>query len=207
MERIYQCKNIYFERKIDKVSKVRLIDCCLETPQYGSPSAACTYSKTKSRYIRITDIDDYGNLLDDEIVSPRNTNMDSFILKKNDFLIARTGNTVGKSYLHTIEGGLYSYAGYLIRFRTNSEILLPEYLMAFTKTSLFEEFKKKTIKIGAQPNINAEQYANMEIPILPIKEQVVLISQLEKYNFIYKKVLSQISFSQQLKQELINKIF
>ena len=207
LERIYQCKNIYFERKIDKVSKVRLIDCCLETPQYGSPSAACTYSKTKSRYIRITDIDDYGNLLDDEIVSPRNTNMDSFILKKNDFLIARTGNTVGKSYLHTIEGGLYSYAGYLIRFRTNSEILLPEYLMAFTKTSLFEEFKKKTIKIGAQPNINAEQYANMEIPILPIKEQVVLISQLEKYNFIYKKVLSQISFSQQLKQELINKIF
>jgi hypothetical protein len=186
-------------------NKKKLIECCTVRPQYGSPSASSPYIEEKSRYVRITDIDDYGNLLTEEIVSPLNFS-DLFLLKENDFLIARTGNTVGKSYLHKEKNGLFSFAGYLIRFRTDESILLPDYLMAFTKTFLFEDFKRKTIKVGAQPNINAEQYSMMEIPILPINKQYNLIQQSEKYNANYKSIVSQVFISKQLKQELINKI-
>lgn len=206
LEKITICKNIYFERNINGANKKKLIECCTVPPQYGSPSASSPYIEEKSRYVRITDIDDYGNLLTEEIVSPLNFS-DLFLLKENDFLIARTGNTVGKSYLHKEKNGLFSFAGYLIRFRTDESILLPDYLMAFTKTFLFEDFKRKTIKVGAQPNINAEQYSMMEIPILPINKQYNLIQQIEKYNANYKSIVSQMLMSKQLKQELINKIF
>ena len=205
-EKITVCKNNYFEREIIGAKKLRLIDCCKEPPQYGSPSAAIPYNKEKSRYIRITDIDDFGNLINEDIVSP-SVFSDTFLLKENDFLIARTGNTVGKTYLHQIKDGLYTFAGYLIRFRTDDNILLPEYLMAFSKTSLFEEFKRKTIKVGAQPNINAEQYSNMEIPVLQIEKQRKIKQNIDKYDSVYRRVLSQIAFSQQIKQELINKVF
>lgn len=206
LENITICKNICFERNINGANKKKLIECCTVPPQYGSPSASSPYIEEKSRYVRITDIDDYGNLLTEEIVSPLNFS-DLFLLKENDFLIARTGNTVGKSYLHKEKNGLFSFAGYLIRFRTDESILLPDYLMAFTKTFLFEDFKRKTIKVGAQPNINAEQYSMMEIPILPINKQYNLIQQIEKYNANYKSIVSQVLVSKQLKQELINKIF
>ena len=206
LENITICKNICFERNINGTNKKKLIECCTVPPQYGSPSASSPYIEEKSRYVRITDIDDYGNLLTEEIVSPLNFS-DLFLLKENDFLIARTGNTVGKSYLHKEKNGLFSFAGYLIRFRTDESILLPDYLMAFTKTFLFEDFKRKTVKVGAQPNINAEQYSMMEIPILPINKQYNLIQQIEKYNANYKSIVSQMLMSKQLKQELINKIF
>ena len=206
LEKITVCKNNYFEREIIDAKKLRLIDCCKELPQYGSPSAAIPYIKEKSRYVRITDIDDFGNLINDDIVSP-SVFSDTFLLKENDFLIARTGNTVGKTYLHQIKDGLYTFAGYLIRFRTDDSILLPDYLMAFSKTSLFEEFKRKTIKVGAQPNINAEQYSNMEIPVLPIERQRKIKQNIDNYDSAYKRVLSQIALSQQIKQELINKVF
>lgn len=206
MEKITVCKNNFFEREIIGAKKLRLIDCCKEPPQYGSPSAAIPYTKEKSRYIRITDIDDFGNLINEDIVSP-SAFSDTFLLKENDFLIARTGNTVGKTYLHQIKDGLYTFAGYLIRFRTDDSILLPEYLMAFSKTSLFEEFKRKTIKVGAQPNINAEQYSNMEIPVLQIEKQRKIKQNIDKFDSVYRSVLSQIALSQQIKQELINKIY
>lgn len=206
LKNITICKNICFERNLNGANKKKLIECCTVPPQYGSSSASSPYIEEKSRYVRITDIDDYGNLLTEEIVSPLNFS-DLFLLKENDFLIARTGNTVGKSYLHKEKNGLFSFAGYLIRFRTDESILLPDYLMAFTKTFLFEDFKRKTIKVGAQPNINAEQYSMMEIPILPINKQYNLIQQIEKYNANYKSIVSQMLMSKQLKQELINKIF
>lgn len=205
-EKITICKNNYFEREIIGAKKLRLIDCCKESPQYGSPSAAIPYIKEKSRYVRITDIDDFGNLINDDIVSPA-VFSDTFLLKENDFLIARTGNTVGKTYLHQTKDGLYTFAGYLIRFRTDDSILLPEYLMAFSKTSLFEKFKRKTIKVGAQPNINAEQYSNMEIPVLQIEKQRKIKQNIDKYDSVYRRVASQIALSQQIKQELINKVF
>ena len=206
LENITICKYIYFEREIYGANIKKLIECCIEPPQYGSPSASSPYIEEKSRYVRITDIDDFGNLLTEEIVSPLNFS-DSFLLKENDFLIARTGNTVGKSYLHKEKNGLFTFAGYLIRFRTDESILLPDYLMAFTKTFLFEDFKRKTIKVGAQPNINAEQYSMMKIPILPISKQYNLIQQIEKYNAIYKSIVSQVLMSKQLKQDIINIIF
>lgn len=206
IEKITAYKNIYFEKNILNAKKIRLIDCCKEPPQYGSPSAAVPYIKEKSRYIRITDIDDYGNLINEDIVSPA-VYSDTFILKENDFLIARTGNTVGKTYLHKIKDGLFSFAGYLIRFRTDENILLPEYLMAFSKTSLFEDFKRKTIKIGAQPNINAEQFSNMEIPILQIEKQRKIKQNIDEFDSVYKRALSQNILAEQIKQELINKIY
>lgn len=89
-------------------------------------------------------------------------------------LFARTGNTVGKTYLH--KGGKMIFAGYLIRYQLNEELILPEFAFAFTHTQQYYNWVNKTKKVGAQPNISANQYDTMPI-IVPssLEEQRKLV--------------------------------
>lgn len=142
-------------------------------PQYGSSEAGIPREDDRSpRYIRITDIDKNGFLIDNIGVSANNVE-EKFFLQDNDILIARSGNTVGKSYIHKIDQVPYScfYAGYLIRFKIDSRLVLPDYIYVFTKLSVYQDWVNVTQRVTGQPNINAEEYGNMPIPIPPINIQ------------------------------------
>jgi type I restriction enzyme S subunit len=114
-----------------------LQDCCVGKPQYGANAAAVAYSELLPRYIRITDIDENGKLIDDTKVSIGLEGNEKYILRPNDFLFARSGATVGKTYLYFEADGLAIYAGYLIKFRIDSNILLPEHLKHYTQTTKY----------------------------------------------------------------------
>ncbi len=84
---------------------------------YGLNVAATEFDG-QNKYIRITDIDDETRLfVQDTITSPDADleNADNYILKKGDILFARTGASVGKSYIYKESDGLVYYAGFLIR--------------------------------------------------------------------------------------------
>jgi restriction endonuclease S subunit len=128
-------------------------------------------------------------------------------LKHNDFLFARTGNTVGKTLLYDSQMGDSVYAGYLIRFRLNQKKILPKFLFYFTKSLKYESFKRKMTKVGAQPNINSEEYQLMVLPKLPIEEQADIVEKLDAMKLRNNFVKSKIAASQSLQKSLINQIF
>ncbi len=190
-----------------KVKVVQLKFCLKEKPTYGANASAKQFVKDSPRYIRITDIDDRGELLDDDIVSIDSENFKNYILEDNDFLFARTGNTVGKTLLYERKYGFTVYAGYLIRFRLNEEILRPKFLFYFTKSLKYEHFKRKMIKVGAQPNINSEEYQSMYLPCFSLDVQDKLIEKLDLLNTQSALLNLKILSSQILQKSLINQIF
>lgn len=147
-------------------------------PQYGSGEAGIPRENNDSpRYIRITDIDENGFLIDDIGVTAKNVD-NKYILRNNDLLIARSGNTVGKSYIHKTEiiNETCFFAGYLIRFVVDSSIIIPDYVYVFTKLPVFNNWIKVTQRVVGQPNINAEEYSNMPIPVPPTKIQQEIVN-------------------------------
>ena len=142
-------------------------------PQYGAGEAGVPRNDiTSPRYIRITDIDENGFLSRDLGVTAK-TVEEKYILNNNDILIARSGNTVGKSYIHktSIVQDTCFYAGYLIRFVVDAEKILPDYVYILTKLSPYTNWVKVTQRVTGQPNINAEEYSNLPIPFPPLEIQ------------------------------------
>ena len=89
-----------------------------EKPMYGAPYSSKPFDNSV-RYIRITDINEDGTLNEDKVSADMYNN--TYLLKENDFLIARSGNTVGKTYLYKKSDGPAIFAGYLIKFVIDEE--------------------------------------------------------------------------------------
>lgn len=131
--------------------------------KYGSGASAIEFTEGSPRYIRITDINQDGSL-NDKVVSPDELEM-QYLLGKNDIVFARTGATVGKTYLYDEKDGDLVYAGYLIKFKI-PEPYNAKYFFHFTKTEKYKAWVKNQQNVVAQPNINAKQYGNeLKIPV------------------------------------------
>lgn len=126
---------------------------------YGMNSAATTFDGVH-KYIRITDIDDDSRqYLSDDIVSPRDIPEEKYRVYDNDILFARTGASVGKSYLYTPEDGELYFAGFLIRISVKKEY--DSYFVYLnTLTSKYEKWLRLESMRSGQPGVNAEQYRN-----------------------------------------------
>lgn len=140
--------------------------------QYGATCSSAPYDSNLPRYVRITDIQDDGHL-SPVIVSPAGppNSWADLQLDPGDLLFARSGATVGKSYMHTSGDGNCVFAGYLIRFRIDPKIALPEFVYGFTRTEAYRCWVASTQRAVAQPNINAKQYSSLAIPLPPLDEQ------------------------------------
>ena len=193
---------VLFRRKTHnfKYPVSRLREFFREPPQYGAGERGIERETIdQARYVRITDIDEYGILNDvlgatAAIIEPR------YILEEDDLLLARSGNTVGKSYLHKTAHVSYPcfFAGYLIRFRFETNRILPDYVFVLTQLPYYKEWVQAVQRAAGQPNINAWEYSNLQIPIPPMRVQKTIIKQLkmaydtkrtkerQAYNFLEK---------------------
>ena len=174
------CNSIISEKyKFSKLS-----DVVTEKPLYGAGEKGIK-KRSDIRYIRITDINEDGTLNDDfvsaEKVDPK------YLLEENDFLIARSGNTVGKTFLYKKEFGKCIYAGYLIKFKLNTKKIIPEYLLYYTKSNIYKQWIASNQRANAQPNINSNVFLNSLIIIPPIEEQNYIVNHLQK---IKEKIIS-----------------
>lgn len=160
----------FIEMFVD-VEKKPFVDVCISKGEYGSNSPADDYDGN-IRYVRITDITEEGNL-NGVVVSPRKVE-EKYMLLQDDLLFARTGNTVGKTYLH--KSGKMVFAGYLIRYRLNKKLMLPQFAFAYTHTNQYYDWVEKIKKVGAQPNISAAQYDSMPIPVPSMAKQIEFVA-------------------------------
>ncbi len=149
---------------------VRLGDVC-SLPEYGATAAAIPFDPELPRYVRITDLTDDGRLRTEDARSAKPSEVSGYELEPGDLLFARSGATVGKTYLYNPQDGPCVYAGYLIRFRAIPSIALPEYLGLWTHSYGYHRWVVSMFRAGAQPNINAAEYSLMRIPLPTPDEQ------------------------------------
>ena len=139
--------------------------------EYGLNAAAKEYDG-ENKYIRITDIDDNTHeFLTDNLTSPdiELTGADNYKLTEGDILFARTGASVGKSYIYRNSDGLVYYAGFLIRARIKEEYDA-EFVFQNTLTDRYNKYIAVTSQRSGQPGVNAQEYAEFEIEV-PKKEE------------------------------------
>lgn len=99
----------------------------------------------------------------------------NYVLKQNDILFARTGGTVGKSYLVKEVPVEAIYAGYLIRTRYSLK-LSPEYMKYFMDSQLYWDQLRNGTIATAQPNCNGQTLSKMLIPLPPLAEQKRIVA-------------------------------
>ena len=186
----------------------KLGEIALKKLSYGASVPSRNFDG-EYRYIRITDIDEDGKLLND-LVSPAVCE-EKHILHSGDLLLARTGGTIGKSYLYSPEDGKCIYAGYLIRVIVNQDIVLPEFVFFNTKTDRYWNFIKKSQKTAAQPNINAQQYSSFDIPYPSKDEQEGIVRKIKsiftKQKQLEKCCQKTIAECDALKQAVLRRAF
>ena len=198
----------YVDEKFGKVPKgwsyLKLKDECQGLGEYGANASAVDHRAGYPRYIRITDIDDQGNLIEEGKVGIEPEKVKNNILKENDFLFARTGDTVGKSLLYKEHMGLAAYAGYLIKFSFKFDLILPEYFNLIARSDYFDAFITAMKRIGAKPNINSREYGSFRF-ILPdeLSEQVTIYEIFIPINKFIMEKQAKIRILQRLKKSLM----
>lgn len=164
--------------------------------KYGANEPAKDGEKEiDTRYIRITDINNIGDLTDDDWKTAEKIDQ-QYLLKNDDFLFARSGNTVGKTFLYDLEKHEEAiYAGYFIKFQLDFTKLNKLFFLYYTKSFIYDFWVKGIVRIKGQPNINANEYLELKIPNVPLTEQEKIINEikaeLDKQEKIKKKIESE----------------
>lgn len=171
---------------VSKYSIVKLKDCILNKGTYGANEPSIPYNEGDIRYIRISDIDENGNLKNDTIKTAKNID-EKYILNDNDFLFARTGS-VGRTFLYKKSMGKSIYAGYLIKYILDTSKIYPEYLSAYCQTSKYWQWVKQQERPAVQSNINAEEYSSLTIPLPPLDKQKEIANIMKEANLLKEKL-------------------
>ena len=154
----------------------------------GEVSSSILYGVSESaketgayKLLRITDIQD--NKVNWDSVPHTDFDKDkalNYLLQDGDILFARTGATVGKSYLVSGLAEESIYASYLIRVQT-SQLIFPEYIKRFFESGYYwEQITLSSVGIG-QPNVNGTTLANLNVPIPPYKEQLRIVEETNRW--------------------------
>ena len=154
---------------------------------YGVSESA--KSEGKFKLLRITDIQD--NVVNWNTVPYTDypeSKSENYILQAGDILFARTGATVGKSYIvdETVPKNAI-YASYLIKVRV-SDMISPRYVKYFFESGFYwEQIANNSVGVG-QPNVNGGSLGNLWVPIPPIREQRRIVDKLESWCLIIDKI-------------------
>ena len=178
-----------------------------EPMKYGATESGVDYDESLIRYIRITDIDSSGNLKETGKLSLTPQQAFGFILKNNTILYARSGGTVGKTFLYTTDCGKAAFAGYLISAVANPKIALPKWIMYYSNSNAYWNWVNSIFSQATIQNIGADKYSKMPLPLPDIALQKTIISYLDdkcfKIDALIKDKQTQLTTLADYKKSLI----
>lgn len=187
-----------------EISQLR--DLLKTPPKYGINAPAVPLEGKLPVYIRITDISEDGYFKPSEKVGVKSQFSSQYQLANGDIVLARTGASVGKSYLYKEHDGTLIYAGFLIKVSPDKNILEPRFLSQYLQTQRYWSWVNVNSMRSGQPGINGNEYGSLLVPLPKIDEQNAiatalsdvdaLISELEK--LIAKKQAIKTATMQQL---------
>lgn len=143
---------------------------------YGIGAPAVPYQEDKLTYLRITDINDDGSLNFSDLKSVDTEDAEKYILKENDIVFARTGNSTGRSYFYEKQHGTFVYAGFLIKFSLDPNKVNPRIMKYYTHSKPYFDWVNSFDTGATRGNINAKTYGDMEIELPSRKVQNKIVS-------------------------------
>ena len=167
---------IRFKGFTDAWEQRKLSEMC-GTFEYGLNVAAKEFDG-KNKYIRITDIDDASReFLLSDLSSPDICldGMSKYLLSSGDIVFARTGASVGKTYIYRENDGIVYFAGFLIRAKVNQDNDA-EFVFQSTLSPSYEKYIRITSQRSGQPGVNAQEYGEYDL-FAPSKEEQQRIGQ------------------------------
>ena len=178
----YKASGIQWIGEIPEGWEVRkLKHICIKYAEYGLNISSDKYQTEGIRFIRTTDIDDYGNLENGGVYLNRSL-CKGYTLNSGDLLISRSG-TIGRTFLfNSKKNDKATYAGYLVRFSINKNKAIPKYIFYFTKTNSFYGWLEIQSIETTIENVNGQKYANLLLTIPPLPDQTTIANFLDKKN-------------------------
>ena len=176
--------------------------------EYGLNAVAKEYDG-ENKYIRITDIDDNTHeFLTDNLTSPDIdlTGADNYKLTEGDILFARTGASVGKSYIYRNSDGLVYYAGFLIRAKIKEEYDA-EFVFQNTLTDRYNKYIAVTSQRSGQPGVNAQEYAEFEIEVPKKEEQTKIGTYFRNIDYLITLHQRKLDMLKKLKSACLSEMF
>lgn len=130
--------------------------------KYGLALPAEDYDTNKIRYLRISDIDDNGILLNTDKKSISSKDIDSYILEKDNLVVARTGNSTGRTYMYSEDDEKMAYAGFLMKYVFDNKKINPRYLKYYTVSDVY---RKQIAKYSGSTrgNMNAQDFLGITV--------------------------------------------
>ena len=148
-------------------------------PQYGASERAVNGNpNTDYRYIRITDLDNYGNLLDDDWQTAEEIDF-KYLLEEDDVLFARSGSA-GRAFVYKSIFGQSIFAGYLIRFKFDPTKVNPSFVFHYTLTKIYKLWVHSVQRTTIQANINSKEFQSLQIPLPPLDVQNRIVGEVNK---------------------------
>lgn len=179
-----------------------------EPLSYGLNESGTDETTNNPRYIRITDFGKDGRLKDETFRSLPPEIAANALLKEGDILLARSGATVGKSFLFTNYAGEACYAGYLVKASAAKHLILPYFLYLYTRSITYESWKNLIFTQATIQNISATKYASLEIPVPDTSEQQYILcfldDELKKLESIESVIENQITTLTNYRKSLIH---
>ncbi|MPM18654.1 hypothetical protein SDC9_65067 [bioreactor metagenome] len=199
---------IRFAGFTDAWEQRRLGDVC-DSFEYGLNAAAKEFDGI-NKYIRITDIDDSTHVfLKTDITSP-DTDMshaDRYKLQDRDIVFARTGASVGKTYLYDNKDGIVYFAGFLIRAKVKKEHC-SEFVFQATLSDGYSRYIAVTSQRSGQPGVNASEYQEWEffVPKISAEQQKIgaFFRSLDRLITLHQRELEKLK---KIKQSCLEKMF
>lgn len=151
---------------------VRSLRSCLRSaPGYGINAAAVPFDDGLPTYLRITDIGEDNDFRPLPRVSVRHPRVSDYFLSDGDLVLARTGASVGKSYLYKPSDGPLVFAGFLIRVSPNPAQLAPSFLTYCVQSKRYWDWVATMSIRSGQPGINGQEYGTFQLPLPAPPEQ------------------------------------
>ena len=178
--------------------------------EYGLNASAKDFDGIH-KYLRITDIDDSSRLfLTDKLSSPdvnfSEEDYENYKLQKNDLLFARTGASVGKTYLYRESDGEVYYAGFLIRARLRDSYD-GNFIFQQTLTGKYKQFIEITSQRSGQPGVNGKEYGDWKIGMTSYSEQSAIGSLFRTLDDLLASYKDNLANYQSLKATMLSKMF
>lgn len=175
-------------------------------PLYGMNSAATDFDG-ENKYLRITDIDEESHRFKyTKLSSPSDVIEEKYILQEGDLLFARTGASVGKSYIYDPDDGKVVFAGFLIKFGLK-ESVIPYFIFTQTLSEKFNNWVITNSMRSGQPGINAEEYSKWQIAFTSKPEQTKIASFLSAVDEKISQLNQKHELLSQYKQGMMQKLF
>ena len=183
-----------------------LLSCLRSAPNYGINAAAIPFDDTLPTYLRITDIGEDNQFRPSPRVSVRHPSVQTFFLNKGDLVLARTGASVGKSYLYNPNDGPLVFAGFLIRVSPNPGELEPDFLAYCVQSKRYWNWVTTVSVRSGQPGINGQEYGTLQLPLPGPAEQRAIATALSDVDALLDGLGRLIAKKRDLKQAAMQQL-